>query len=153
MLWQWNGKVFLNHFWSIQNKRNRTIRFIIDGMFKCRFSRCQLWSSLFLYLICDSSLIFDHRTNHTYETASSSDDQMIRNTSSKSSTVWHLEREYFEKSLQIYIQLTPVYYEYKIVILLVEQKGLSAHKNILLLECRKNKIDKKYNDGITEEIC
>ncbi len=77
-----NAKGFLNHYWPIKNEKNRTIRFIINGMFKCSLSR-------------------------------------------------------------YYKQWTPVYCEYKIVILLVEQKRLSADKNILLLEYKKNKIDKK----------
>jgi len=38
------------------------------------------------------------------------------------------------------------------VILLVEQTTPSVHKDILLLKYKKNKIDKKYNDAISEEI-
>jgi hypothetical protein len=66
---------------------------------------------------------------------------------------WHLEREYLEKRLWIYKQWTRVYFKYKILILFVKQKGLSVHKIILLLKYRKNKMDKKYNDDISEEIC
>jgi len=58
-----------------------------------------------------------------------------------------------EKRLRIYKQWARVYYKYEIVILFVEEKGLSIHKNILLLKYEKNKIDKNYTDAISEEIC
>jgi hypothetical protein len=56
-----------------------------------------------------------------------------------------------EKRLRIYKQWTHVRYKYEIGILFVEQKGLSIHKNILLLKYEKNKIDKNYTDAISEE--